>query len=152
MTAPATLMFDQIKIIFQNALQTVAPGAPVLIGQPTTWSADILGYFWYDDTSKRAKAGPSVIRYTHYFPMHVLVRGVNDEVIERLMSDIDAALFDGFANHRRLNGTSVDSDLFQAEGKKQTGPIYISHDDAEYRHRFWTLSAAEDRVYNFTNQ
>ena len=150
----ATPMFDQIKSVLATALTSVVPGAVVCIGQPTAWNASTLGYFWYDDVLTQEHAGPSIVRYTHYFPIHVLVRnGSNaDEKTERLMSDIDTAVTDAFMNHRRLSGTAATSILRQAQSKKATGPIYIVHDDAEYRHRFYTLEAAEDRNYNFVNQ
>jgi hypothetical protein len=155
MSAPATLMFTQIKAILTTAVQSVAPAATILTAQPQTWGENVavLAYFWKADAVAIEKAGPGQIRYTHPFPIHVLVRntGTSDEMCERTLSDIDAALFDAFMGNRRLNATAATSTLRGGDGKMQTGPTYITHNRMEFRHSFWTLMASEDRVYNYVN-
>lgn len=153
MSAPATLMLTQIKAILTTAVQSVAPAATVLIGQPQDWSADIavLAYLWHDDQKAKELAGASIVRYTHEFPIHLLIRntGTSDEQAERTKTDLDAAISDAFYGNRRLNSTAATSTIRQGDGKQQAGAMYVTHKRMEYRHHFFTLSASEDRTYNY---
>jgi hypothetical protein len=155
MSAPATLMFDQIKSILTTAVTSIVPGATVQIGQPQDWATSIavLAYFWHNDQKAKEFAGPSVVRYTHEFPIHILIRntGTSDEQVERTKTDLDAAISDAFYNNRRLNATAATSTFRQGDGKQQTGAMYVTHKRMEYRHHFFTLSASENRTYSYVN-
>jgi hypothetical protein len=149
MSSPASLMLDQIKVIALTAMQSVFAGAVVVIGQPMTWSADVLAYTWNDDVIGSEFAGPSVIRDTFYLPLHLMVREGETETTEKLMTDIDWAILGGFRNNRRLNGTANTSWIRQGDGKARASGLFTANNEAYYRNRFYTVEAKYNSTYNY---
>jgi hypothetical protein len=151
MSSPPSLMLDQIKTIAQTAMQTIASGAVVVIGQPLTWSASVFAYCWNDDVVGHEFAGPSVIRDTFYLPLHLMVREGDPTTTEKLMSDLDWAILGAFRNNRRLNSTANTSWIRQGDGKAHASGLFTANNEAFYRNRFYTIEAKYNSTYTYVN-
>jgi hypothetical protein len=139
----------------QAILQAAAPEATVVQGVPRAWQDTTLLYVYHDGHTDAAKAGPSVIRRTHVFPIHALVAsGGDDAATEAALADLDTRVSNAFYTNRRLKdqtGTiqAATSQLYQRDGRQTSPAQYVIYNGIEFRHRWWTLEAAEDVTFLF---
>lgn len=124
----------------------------VVQGVPKAVNTDTVLYLWHEGYDEAQKAGPGWVRRTHSIPIHLLVLSTGDDAAAEArllaLSDLIAGVF---YTNRKLNLTAATSQLVQAGANSrlaQTQP-YVLYANAEYRHRWWTLNAAEDLVYAF---
>jgi hypothetical protein len=143
----ASAIFTEV----QSVLATAIPEALVVPGVPKSWNANILIYLYHDGSTDAAKAGPSVIRRTHVIPIHLAILSTGDDMqAEAVLLDLHDRITNTFYTNRFLNATASTSQLYQRDGKQGgTGPQYILNNNSEYRHRWWTLEAAEDLTFTF---
>lgn len=132
----------------QAVLVTAVPTANVMLGIPKSWNDDVLIYLWHDGYTDTRKTTGGNIQRTHVIPIHLLVATAADDsgaelAMMTLTDDIAAA----FYTHHRLSGAAANCELKQRDGAHVTGLQYILQGQAEYRNRWWTLTAVEYIVY-----
>jgi hypothetical protein len=147
----ATTIAQATQTILQSALTSQGFQANVLLGIPKVLNDNIVLYIYHDGSTDADKAGPGVVRRTHIVPVHLLVLTTADDAeTENLLMALHDAISDAFYTNHTLGGAAVAADLLQANGDQRSGVQYVLQGGAEYRHRWWTLHAAEDRVFTFS--
>lgn len=125
----------------------------VVLGVPKVVTTDTVVYLWDDGYADEQKAGPGWVRRQHNIPIHLMVlsTGDDDAAEQRLMALSDL-IGNAFYTDRKLGGVCGTTELHQSDGGAtrlaQTQP-YIVYQNGEYRHRWWSLTAAEDLVFAF---
>lgn len=143
----------QVQAILEATL--VAAGETsllVTLGVPKAVNTDVVVYLWDSGYTEAQKAGPGWVRRTHSIPIHLMVLATGDDVAaESKLMTLSDAIADVFYTNRRLNHTAATSQIHQADsaGRLSESQPYILYQNGEYRHRWWTLDAAEDLVFAF---
>jgi len=142
------------RTILQAALTAAGETSlTVVLGVPKTVNSDTVAYLWSEGYEDRQKAGAGWVQRAHTIPIHLMVLSTGDDAAaeSRLLalSDIVA---NAFYTNRKLSGAAVTSQLHQSDGgagRLAQAQPYILYQNGEYRHRWWSLEAAEDLVFAF---
>lgn len=131
-------------------LTNALPGCTVLLGMPTNLNDPRVVYLYNDGSTDVYKTTGGTIRRTHVIQIHLLVLvGGDDQQAELDLMALHDTIANLFYTHHTLGGAAATSDLHQRDGTGSSGGQYVLYENAEYRHRWFSLMAAEDLVFSF---
>lgn len=148
MVATSTLL-DKAASILDNALKSVVPESVCVSGIPTEFPTYATAYIFDDGYDSVIKNVGGQVRYTAYFPIHLMVHDNGEPVIEENFLLLSDAIRDIWHTNKKLGGLANNVWCEQRSGLNGVGPQYIIEDGMQYRHRWYTLQVEYTMMYAF---
>lgn len=154
----AAAIATQVQAILQSALGSLSPTLVenttpinVALGIPMIHNDNVLCYVFHDGSRDVEHAGPGVIRRSHRFPVHLMIRSDADPLAaETVLLTLHDVIVGAFYSNRRLNGTASTSQMHQLDAELASKVPFIRENvGGEYRQRWFVLEVGEDVTYTY---